>query len=56
MGDHALSRIKRALLHVDELAVRIYVSAAAQGRIRDNHAVTDDGAISIRRPPAVTTP
>jgi hypothetical protein len=36
--------------------VRIHVSAAALGWIRDKRAVTDDGAISVREPSAVTTP
>jgi hypothetical protein len=53
-GDRALSRIKKALQRAPDLPPWIYVSAAAEQWIRDNHAVIDGGAISVRKPPAAT--
>jgi hypothetical protein len=48
-------RIKKVLQRTPELPSRIYLSAAALEWIRDNHAVTDGGATSARKPPAAMT-
>ena len=53
-GDRIMSRIKKTLLRAPEVPSSIYVSAAALEWIRHNHAVTDGGALSIRKPPAAT--
>ena len=53
-GDRVLSRIKKVLQRTPELASWIYVSAAALEWTRDNHAVMDGGATSIRKPSAAT--
>jgi hypothetical protein len=50
-----LSWIKKVLQRTPELPSRIYVSAAALEWIRDNHAVIDGGATSVRKPPAEMT-
>jgi hypothetical protein len=46
-----LSRIEKVLQRTPELPSRIYLSAATLEWIRDNHAVTDGGATSARKPP-----
>jgi hypothetical protein len=53
-GDRVLSRIKKVLQRTPELPSWIYVSAAALAWIRDNHAVIDGGATSVRKLPEMT--
>jgi hypothetical protein len=54
-GDRVLSRIKNTLQRAPELPSGIYVSDAALEWIRESLAVTDGGAISVRKPPATET-